>query len=374
MKTLRLVMVLLFLLLGSAGTFAATDTIVDMNIFHVMGLLDDGEELSPSYMMGSQLGISFKSPNSSNVRGDVAISMVDSYSGTSWDPQFSIDRAYLRVRFPKFRITAGKTRIGWGDGAMFNAADLLFGSTNTDVTLTDKELRTATRWLTSATYPLGPFSFLEALVIAPEGPDFALRNTSFGGRYYTTISSTKVEIGGAYRADTSTTNDTGRVLSPYIALQGNFGPDWYVASSVNVAYPTEEIADELEDSWIISGGLLHIMNVGWQSTLSFRLEALVRPFGDWETSVEKNYGMYLYPEISFAPDDVWNFSIRSVVSPIDASANIMLGGSWNVMQGLSINGYATIYAGDDTDTFSWEQSNVQTPSGLSMMLGASWVY
>jgi hypothetical protein len=133
---------------------------------------------------------------------------------------------------------------------MFNAADLLFGSTSTSVDLTRQELRSDTKWLTSVTYPLGAFSFVEALVIPPE--DLAqpsVVNTSLGARYYTTVGSVKLETGAAYHSD----SDTGNVVSPYVALQGNFGPDWYVATSANIPYP-EDIADELKESWAITQG------------------------------------------------------------------------------------------------------------------------
>ena len=40
---------------------------------------------------------------------------------------FGIDvpRAYLKVRFPWFRLTLGKTRVSWGDGFVFNAGDVV---------------------------------------------------------------------------------------------------------------------------------------------------------------------------------------------------------------------------------------------------------
>lgn len=55
---------------------------------------------------------------------------------------------------------------------------------------------------------------------------------SLGSCYYTTLGSMKLATGGALRDD-----DTGKVISLYAVLQGNFGPDWCVASHVNIAYP-----------------------------------------------------------------------------------------------------------------------------------------
>ena len=364
-KRLMVILGSLFILFGTANPFAAVDTVVDLNLHHLVNVVDDGSEVSTGYLMGSQASVSFKSSDTGNVRGDLALSLREiDFSGTL-TTMVTMDRAYLRVRFPQFRLTGGKTRVGWGDGMLFNAADLLFGSSDTDVILTDAELRTSTKWLTSVTIPLGAFSFIEAVVIPPASTPYDWKDTELGARYYTTMGSMKMETGGAYRDD-----DTGKVVSPYVALQGNFGPDWYLASHVNIAYPTTEIEDELKDSWIFSGGLFHMVTVGWQGMLSLRLEALVRPFGDWQAVTNPSYGLLLYPEVTYAPDDTWNFSFRSIISPIDTSVMIMLGTTWNVMQGFTLNGYVTAQAGESNDTFSWTSPT----SSLAVMMGASWVY
>ncbi|MEA5031115.1 MAG: hypothetical protein VB025_03085 [Sphaerochaeta sp.] len=375
MKFLRIATPVLLALCSLLPLSAAADTVVDLNLYHVMQVRDTGEEVSSLYTMAGEASVSFKSPNEGNVRGDVALSIVDMFKSGNWIPVVQIDRAYLRVRFPSFRLTAGKTRVGWGDGMLFNAADVLFGSTDTGVNLQDQELRTSTKWLTSVNIPLGAFSFVEAVVVPPEDlADAELWKTTLGARYYTTVGSMKVETGAAYRADHTSGNPTGQVVSPYIALQGNVGADWYVATSANLAYP-EDIAEELKDSWMLSAGLFHLVNVGWQGTLSFRLETLVRPFGDWEatTGPEKNYGLYLYPEISYAPSDTWSLSLRSIVSPLDMSAVVMVGGSWKVLQGFSFNGYVTANTGEPDDAFPWQSASVLSPS-ISATVGMAWVY
>lgn len=376
MKFLRIATPALLLALCSLFPLsAAADTVVDLNLYHVMQVRDTGNDVSSLYTMATEASVSFKSPNEGNVRGDVALSIVDMYESNNWIPVVQIDRAYLRVRFPSFRLTAGKTRVGWGDGMLFNAADVLFGSTDTGVNLQDQELRTSTKWLTSVNIPLGAFSFVEAVVVPPEDlTDADVGKTTLGARYYTTVGSMKVESGAAYRADHTSGNPTGQVVSPYIALQGNIGADWYVATSANLAYP-EDIAEELKDSWMLSAGLFHLVNVGWQGTLSFRLETLVRPFGDWEatTGPVKNYGLYLYPEISYAPSDTWNLSLRSIVSPLDMSGVIMVGGSWNILQGFSFNGYVTANAGEPGDAFPWQSASPLSPS-MSATVGMAWVY
>lgn len=344
---------------------AAVETVVDLNLFHSLNLRDTGTR-SHAYLMKGDASVSLKSPNTSNVRGDVALSF--SQVGTTIVP--SIDRAYLRARFPSFRLTVGKTRVSWGDGVMFNAADLLFGSTSTGVDLTRQELRSDTKWLTSINYPLGAFSFIEALVIPPEDPLHAsVGNTSLGARYYTTLGSVKLETGAAYRNDAH----TGNVVSPYLGLQGNIGPDWYVATSANIPYP-EDIADELKDSWIVSAGLLHILTVGWQGTLSMRLETLLLPFAHWEPDPSHKYALYLYPELSYAPNETLSFLLRSIMSPIDLSATITAGASWNVFQGLSIQTFVTAFTGEEDDLFPWRKAPSEISPSLNISVGVSWVY
>lgn len=353
--------------------FSAATPVVDLQLYHTFSVADSDTDVDFMYLMGPLASISFKSPNEGNVRGDLAVSFRYPQTTTNFgeDPvSVSIDRAYLRVRFPNLRLTAGKTRVGWGDGVLFNAADLLFGSTGTDVELTSQELRSSTKWLTSVTVPFGPFSFVEAVVIPPEEPSFDPRDTVLGGRVYTTVGSLKVEFGGAYRPDET----TGRVVSPYVALQGNFGPDWYASSSVNVAYPASEIVGELEESWLVSAGLFHMISVGWQGNLTLRLEALVRPFGTWSAQESSDaYGVLLYPEISYSPNESWSFSLRSIVSPIDLSASVTAGSAWNLMQGLTLHGYVTAFMGEQGDLFSWK-SSVNSPTSLSVLVGAAWVF
>lgn len=363
---MKRLIVLVSLLWVASLLFSAAEPVVELQLNHIGSLTDSGTAISTTYGMQSSASVSLKSPNTGNVRGDVAFTL--NYPEAT--NLLTIDRAYLRARFPQFRLTMGKTRTGWGDGVLFNAADLLFGSTGTvGVDLSAAELRVDTRWLTGVNIPFGPFTFVEALVIAPESLEPI--DTEVGARLYTTIGSTKLEFGGAYREDTSGDTDTGKVFTPYAALQGHFGVDWYAASSVNIAYPAVQISDELRDSWIMSVGAYHMITVGYQGMLTARLEALVYPFGSWQESDDPvSYGLYLYPEVIFTPDDTWSFLLRSIICPIDVSAQITTGATWQVMQGFTLHGYATMHAGEAGDTFAWQSSI----SSVSLMLGASWIY
>jgi hypothetical protein len=65
-----------------------------------------------------------------------------------------IPRAYIKVRFPSFRVTLGKTRVSWGDGFVFNAGDVVFGSMGViSGDLSAETLRDETAWLGRCTCP-----------------------------------------------------------------------------------------------------------------------------------------------------------------------------------------------------------------------------
>ena len=61
--------------------------------------------------------LSLQSKGNKNVKGELEIK-----SGLSGNYLFlDVPRAYMKVRFPWFRFTLGKTRLSWGDGFVFNA-------------------------------------------------------------------------------------------------------------------------------------------------------------------------------------------------------------------------------------------------------------
>ena len=301
---------------------------------------------------------SFKSSGSKNVKADLAFSFafpeadLSSLTGSASTgisiPMLSIDRAFIKARFPSFRITAGKTRLGWGDGFVFNSGDIIFGSTDTSVDLTASEVRTDTQWLAALNIPLGRFSFLEGVILAPEADSDAgfiigrADKTSAGGRFYTKLSNVKVE--GGYFFDQSGEEfsadswDNAR-HRPYLALQGNLLADWYM--SLSTALPVSgELEEQAKDSFNISGGLFHMVSLNSISSLTFRLEGLYRPFHSWEEEVHTaggetpDYALLLYPEIGWTPTDTVNLSARAIWSPVDMSAMLTAGAGWNVFEGL----------------------------------------
>ena len=341
------------------------------------------------YGVSGTAGISFKSSGSGNTKGDLSFDFnlpeMEVIPGAE-APVITLRRAYVKARFPGFRLTAGKTRLGWGDGFVFNSGDVIFGSTSPYVDLTASEVRAETKWLTSLNIPLGRFSFVEALVIPPPtdpaGGMIAgdLTRTSGGGRIYTRVGNTKVEAGYMFRGD-----EEDPLHRPYIGLQGNFGPDWYLAGSV--ALPVRgDAASVAEESFNLSFGLFHLQQLDRIRSLSMRLEGLVMPLQEWEEQGPQAaedipvYGLLLYPEIVYIPDTSLQYSVRGLLSPVDLSGQVTLGVSWNILQGFTVNGYLIINAGDSRDTFAWSrETDLWQPQfdyidGLAVSAGFNYIY
>lgn len=349
-----------------------------MDMLLLESLQLDASDLSEfAFIPSGSAGLTYKSQGNRNVRSelsldillpDVSLGMLgtgessiipDTYSSLSL-PLITLDRAYIKVRFPEFRITAGKTRLSWGDGFLFNSGDILSGSTDTTVDLTSSELRTQTYWMTSINRPLGPFSFLEAVILPDAGSSY--QSVAAGGRFYTTIDTLKLEGGYIYAGD----DDEHRI---YSSLQGNLGFDWYLSSAA--AVPSEWDNEEFEGSWSISAGAFYLYQVDSIHTLTLRLESITRPFGRWTEAEDssENYGLYLYPECSYTLSDSSSLTLRSIISPVDLSAMISGAWSWNIYQDFSLIAYLTGLLGETGDTFPSEGMGSLTAS-----LGMSFIY
>ena len=345
-----------------------------------------------------QASLNLKSPRDPNVQGALVLDFVpvDLSGGSTGEGGASysymdVKKAYVKVRFPGLRMTLGKTRLAWGDGVVFNSGDILFGSLNPILDLTRQELRSDTAWLTSLNVPLGPFAFVEGVVLPPgyDASDSSassvadLSKASAGGRVYFTVFDTKVEMGYLYKGEEKVAID---VIGhrPYLSLQGNIGPDWYMSSSA--AFLTEEQRSEgsdadWEDSWNITFGLFHLAEVNRNNTLTFRLETLWFPYQNWESKVDREavYGVYLYPELTWKRGTSVTFSLQSVVSPLDGSAMITGGAGWNIYQGFTLQAYLSCFTGEDTDTFAWDRGDAwidgkDTINGVSLITGVRYIY
>ena len=121
-----------------------------------------GEDAVPDATAASRAEVTFRSTGNSNVKAQ--LTMEADVADTAL---IDVSRAFIKARFPAFRLTLGKTRLSWGEGFMFNAGDVIFDSLSTSADLTADEIRTRGTWLASAYIPLGRFSFAEAVLLPP---------------------------------------------------------------------------------------------------------------------------------------------------------------------------------------------------------------
>ena len=350
---------LVFLVLGLAPADLAAEVASSVTINGSATVL---RELGETKLMPAiTASLDLDSEGNKNVKGYLRL---DSYVGQNVG--IDIPRAYLKVRLPWFRLTLGKTRVSWGDGFVFNAGDVVFGSMDTiSGGLEGSALRDETAWLASVYLPLGAFSFLEVVTLPygvanPEEYTFAtslgdvsplmpLHSMSGGIRGAFKMGSTTLEIG--YYA---TGRDTPE-HRPYVSLHGHLLVDWNLSASMAILQFGPDWG-QWEDYLRISAGLFHLINLGLNRTLSFRLEAAVRPGAGWEEIAGgADYGLFLFPEVSFSPTDTLSLQLRSLISPVDLSALSFLSVSWNIYQGLTIFSHLSLPVGDGNDLYQWDQ-------------------
>ena len=361
--TKQIILTCMAVLLALSPLLAAENPVITMDLLPTMTYKANDDTWSDS--MVADLALTLASKREGNVRGEVVLK--GNPSTASFDDL--VHKAYFKARFPSFRLTGGKTRLTWGDGMLFNAADVLYGSNTTSVSLTQAVLRSETEWLASINYPLGFFSFAEAVVMPSKTntPSDML----FGVRYYTTVKDIKVELG--YASNKTTT--TVRQHKPYVSLQGNLGFDWYLSSSLAIPV-AGDIAKESRESWVISGGIFHLVTLPLDRSLSLRLEFLTRPFGAWGSGPvsDTDAALLLYPELLLSYSPSLSFNLGSIISPLDLSAMSIIGASWNVFDGFSFMASISLAAGDDGDLFSWTTTDSDKPASFSVTIGSSWIF
>lgn len=352
----------LFLLLP---IYSENTVSVKLNLNSIITMLED-YGFSLSGLGNARLSI--QSEKNRNVKAQLAL---DAY--VSEQVFFDIYRAFIKVRFPVFRITLGKSAISWGEGFYFNAGDVIFGENAVSGDMMESELRDNAAWLLSLYFPLGTFSFIEAVVLEPELNFYELlteddaepphiSDTSYGIRTNFKIVNVELETGYLF-------NGLENTHSPYMSMQGHLFIDWYFAGTVVIPADSDQIED-LEPK--ISLGIFHLINFENNATLSLRLEGLLKPDALWherEANDDTEYGIMLFPEIIYFPIDSVGVFIRSIVSPVDLSALFSVGADWNVYSGLSIINNIAVQAGEETDIYGFNRDG-----GLSFTSGLKYIY
>ncbi len=342
------------------------------NTFTTLSGLDDWR-----YFLSGAAGLTFQNMGSRVVRGELTLEFAGTGdpSGQSFSP--TLKRLYIRPSFGDVLISVGKTRSTWGAGFAFNAGDVIFGSDSVDFDTRAADARTETAWLTNVEIPLGNFSFLEIIALPGNrgGEEIpAMDKASAGARISFEVGNFNIQTGYLYRGDLIA-NLGSRGQRAYLSLEGIYPINWHFSSSATTGLG-DLSTETIKESCMITGGAFYDHTAGYDMKLSWRMEFLVKPFASFEPDVvpvagdhDAAYGLYLYPAISFLPRGNLVFSLSSVISPVDLSANTTLGVSWNIYEELTLLGYYSVQSGESGDVF-----NLDKPVGMSCALGARYLY
>ena len=354
-------------LAAPAGGFAEVKTTVELEALAGFSMIDAD---TPAAIGNARADLSFEAAGNRNVRAELKLTAL-----VGETVYFDVSRAYIKTRFPGFRLTLGKSTVSWGEGFAFNAGDVIFPDIDITGSFTAETLRDRSEWIALGYIHLGNFSFIEVIAIPPAvdilrlaagDPAYTLPplwEGSAGGRIYLTPGNLRVEAGYLLRGAEETHN-------PYLSLQWNLFFDMHLSSTVAIDHFTPAGQDILE-SWDISAGLSRIETFRGGGSLTVRLEALIRPGRNWseQPAPDAEYGLLLYPEVSWGITETVSTFVRSVFSPLDLSAFTTLGASWNVYQGLDVIGYFSFQLGEAGDLYGWSK-----PGWLHFSAGLRYIY
>ncbi len=332
----------------AAAATAAADVrpSVELTLLDTLTRTDDWE----AGLAGAGVGrLYLDAAPSETLRGQLAI---EARIGET--TEIAVTRAYARVRASGWRATHGLAPMSWGQGFFYNAADVVFGPIGSTADITAKELRDLAVWQSTVFVPLGPFSFVEATLLAPEIdlaaaelPDIA--DAAAGARVLGQLGGAQVEAGYLYRGGGNTHN-------PFVSLHGSLYVDLYAAASA--ALPGEGLdAADLPSTLLFSCGAYHILRLPDGTDLALRLEALLNAGARWRAGDPGDaYGLLLYPEAVWNAGPKLSLVSRNFLSPIDLSALIVLGVDWRMQTGLSLLAFVSVQAGEESDTYGWGRS------------------
>ncbi|MFP4510116.1 MAG: hypothetical protein ACLFNQ_08290 [Spirochaetaceae bacterium] len=238
----------------------------------------------------------------------------------------SVPRASVRFRLPvtegyTMRLTSGIDRVAWGAGRVFNAADVIFGSAagdGADFLAVNGDVRDETALLTALYLPLGGFAYVEPVVLPPlpqvDAATGALAlppasETRAGARVNFELGRFTFEPGYLYTPDAH---------EAVFSASGLIGIDVYGAARLRLP--------DAESQY--SAGAYHRFRLGRDTSLDLRLEALFRP--------DESEWVLLYPEAVLSPGRTVSVIARSLVSPVEGSADSVLAVNWAVLGGLDL--------------------------------------
>jgi hypothetical protein len=342
-------------------------TTVDLSL--ITGVSGSAFNDDSSLMATGSLRLGWKSIGVRNVKTEI---LLDATVGDML--MLDLYKAQIKMRFPGFRFTLGKTRTGWGVGNFYNSGDIIF--TNPILDLTAEDLRSTTTWMGLVKVPISPTSFFEFIGLAPPfnlsemiafqmsgdppGPAPLWHETGGGGRLFLSLDALTLQTG--YIVD-----GTLNQQRTYVSLQGAIEWDIFAASSI--IWDTESLDwSAKKENWTISAGTFSSTEIEGLGTLSWRAEMQYRPYG-----VDSSYAERLptekellenYFELGFAPSPLFNLGLRSVIDWFDASARVTGTIYWNYDTGVSLFTFINANTGLDGRHY-----NFFGPNGWDLMIG-----
>ncbi|TVR89464.1 MAG: hypothetical protein EA428_10150 [Spirochaetaceae bacterium] len=372
------------LLLLGVAVRAAAETVVESEIQNQLIGVWDGSDLG---LGGVAVGrIEFRSAPAPMVQARLVLNttaaQLQSNGDTISTAFVDVPRASLRFRFPltedyTMRVAAGRDRLAWGIGSLFNAGDLIYGADGSgaaDFTALD-DLRDETSWLYSAYLPIGERAYLEPVFLPPLpelvlGDELAATGTAVvpGGADESRLGLRLHAVMGGLSLEPAYLYDGNEDMHhAAFSVQGNLWADLYAAArlSLDDRIPSQ-FGSVLEERSSASLGAFRTFRVGHDRNLTARMESLIRPGAAWsdQDSQDAEYAVLLHPELVFSPGRTLNIIGRAVVSPLDSSALVIAGFSWNIFTGFYAESFAAAQLGDNTAVFGWDR-----PGSLSMSSG-----
>jgi len=344
---------LLWLSLGGGRADAEVTTGASIDLYNSV-LLSEGDALAAGLAVAE---LELAATDARDVRSRFVL------RGTLYEQEgasgalVEVPRAEIRWRLfvgesYDLRVTAGRTRLSWGDGVVFNAGDVINGARPEELDLTAEVLRDETQWLTALYLPLGQFAFFEPVLLLPmydptiettgdgdstaaDAGALAAWKTSGGGRIQFEILGIKTETGYLYRG-------AEELHAPYLSLQGNLFLDLYGGASLEI---TADRDSAEEDDLLLSAGALHTGNHPRLGGWTLRSEAL------WS---ERDRSLELYPEVTWSPSLLFSLFVRSRLLLLaedrwaDADSfesSSSLGLTWAPATGLTLSLFGTQVSG-----------------------------
>lgn len=394
------------LLLLSVTAHAAAETVVESEIQNQLLALWDGNDLGVG---GLAVGrIEFRNAPAPMVQARLALNttaaQLESDAGTVSTAFVDVPRASLRFRFPvtqdyTMRVAVGRDRLSWGIGSLFNAGDLIFGadgSGSADFT-SSGDLRDETAWLYSVYLPIGKRAYLEPVYLPPfaelrlgdgseangAGETGVTAPSLLAGQTLDGAAGAAVVPGGADESRLGLRLHAilgGLSLEPaYLydgsedmhhaafSVQGNLWADLYASARLRLddQLPSQ-FGSVLEERGSASLGAFRTFRVGYDQNLTARMEGFIRPGASWSDQERRDaeYAVLLHPELVFSPGRAVNLIGRAIVSPLDSSALLIAGYSWNIFTGFYAESFAAAQIGDNDAVFGWDR-----PGSLSVSSG-----